>query len=905
MRVLSVLALICAFCSTAAAQRYTTLFSETIEGKPATASAAEAVIVQKLQAGGVRFIDEAQARKLRSVTDAGRLMEGGVASVITDLDADVIIVGQVQINPLKSALLAGTGSFTASVLVKVITTDTGEVLATLDASAQATHFVPAEAARKAAKDAGAQIAARLLKEVVPKGAGPKAVTLIIEGCPNMMACDRAVDALKGLPGVKKVDTLRAGKSLTKLELLGDKLDARRLARAIDEASALGLSVAGYSKRTVKASYDMGRSVRLALMVGQLKGSGWRSKVYAGVLSTALANASVLQVVPGDPVKLGKNAKAWKKALKKLKISPAAALILMGRQRADKGKVLVEAKLVTGAGADLLAGQKSCPEAEAEGCVASLGAELAAKLPETIQKKRHLFRALKSLPGPGDKTTPLRIESVKVDNVFPSRLAGYANRPLGEITLKNAGEEDLTGVTVRASLGGFGRAAVDQPVGVIKAGKTAKAPLKVVLDKAVLAKHEENTPAVLEIEVIYQVGDFTMRSARKQPLVVYDRNALSWSDPKSVASFASARSVSKPAQAVAKLAQKGELLALAAGMFSALGHAKLRYQRDPANPFGAEALDYVQFPKQTLAVGTGDCDDLAVVYASLLEAVGVRALILVTPSHAFAAVHTGLPPQSRAVLGADASLSFEHAGELWIPVETTLVGKSFEEAWKQGAAVYKGSKVTVVELREAWKEYPPTDLASQTFAWPGALDGTVQAAVGKWKAAREASLAKQLAGPSGPQTLVALGRADEAKAKLAAAKDPKGLNNLGNVLLAKKQVKEARATYGQALKKAKSNPHIHYNAALAALMEGDDDGAGEHIFACLEAGEEGLVEQLAGLGQQAAGSVGAAGGGLASTRLRAVIEKAYKKKGKAPPPKKTGERASQGGSTDLVPYLHWL
>ena len=46
-------------------------------------------------------------------------------------------------------------------------------------------------------------------------------------------------------------------------------------------------------------------------------------------------------------------------------------------------------------------------------------------------------------------------------------------------------------------------------------------------------------------------------------------------------------------------------------------------------------DYVQFPIETLKRRNGDCEDLAVLYSSLLEAIGMKSVLIRIPGHLFA------------------------------------------------------------------------------------------------------------------------------------------------------------------------------------------------------------------------------------------------------------------------------
>jgi tetratricopeptide (TPR) repeat protein len=54
----------------------------------------------------------------------------------------------------------------------------------------------------------------------------------------------------------------------------------------------------------------------------------------------------------------------------------------------------------------------------------------------------------------------------------------------------------------------------------------------------------------------------------------------------------------------------------------------------------------------------------------------------------------------------------HENQLWIPVETTLVGSAFVKAWEKGAAAYykwKDKGLTVLDVHAAWDTYKPASL----------------------------------------------------------------------------------------------------------------------------------------------------------------------------------------------------
>jgi tetratricopeptide (TPR) repeat protein len=74
--------------------------------------------------------------------------------------------------------------------------------------------------------------------------------------------------------------------------------------------------------------------------------------------------------------------------------------------------------------------------------------------------------------------------------------------------------------------------------------------------------------------------------------------------------------------------------------------------------------------------------------------------------------TGVRQENRAAFPVDEQKTVVRNGNLWVPVETTLLGKAgrFEEAWIKGAEnyhkQYRPEPSTVVETRTAWLKYPP-------------------------------------------------------------------------------------------------------------------------------------------------------------------------------------------------------
>jgi hypothetical protein len=115
-------------------------------------------------------------------------------------------------------------------------------------------------------------------------------------------------------------------------------------------------------------------------------------------------------------------------------------------------------------------------------------------------------------------------------------------------------------------------------------------------------------------------------------------------------------------------------------------------------------EYVQFPKQTIELKGGDCDDLSVAYCSLLESVGIQTALVDYQGngdvrHVNVLFNTKLSPQLAKLITNNDSKYFirqnaESKDEVWIPVETTSL-TNFDDAWNVG--VEKFNREAIDEL----------------------------------------------------------------------------------------------------------------------------------------------------------------------------------------------------------------
>jgi len=135
--------------------------------------------------------------------------------------------------------------------------------------------------------------------------------------------------------------------------------------------------------------------------------------------------------------------------------------------------------------------------------------------------------------------------------------------------------------------------------------------------------------------------------------------------------------------------------------------KLTYIADPR-----ASAEYVQFPEQTLELRGGDCDDLSVLYSSLLESAGVETALVDYRSpdeirHVNVMFNTELSPDKAREITVNDRKFFtrkneEGKNEIWLIIETTSL-TDFNEAWNAGMKKFNQNALDDMGLAKGYVE----------------------------------------------------------------------------------------------------------------------------------------------------------------------------------------------------------
>jgi len=123
---------------------------------------------------------------------------------------------------------------------------------------------------------------------------------------------------------------------------------------------------------------------------------------------------------------------------------------------------------------------------------------------------------------------------------------------------------------------------------------------------------------------------------------------------------------------------------------------------------------VQFPRTTLKLKSGDCDDLTALYASMLKADGLSVAILDFPGHI--ALMVDSKEADAKNVGIPEENLIKYKDTWWFGVEGTMTGKDFYDGVKHLAELYKSmvNEVKVVEVDAAIQEFAAVTLPETVY-----------------------------------------------------------------------------------------------------------------------------------------------------------------------------------------------
>lgn len=303
---------------------------------------------------------------------------------------------------------------------------------------------------------------------------------------------------------------------------------------------------------------------------------------------------------------------------------------------------------------------------------------------------------------------------------------YKNHPLGKLVLTN--KENYTVKDLEVYF--FQKTYLDSPTlcerkPELKPGENWAVDIYAIFNNRIF-EIEGSEPVSGEITITYKA--LGRRGEKNKPVSfeLNDKTTITWDDYHKVAALitSSDSALKNYSSFIQRNCEKdvvknfNQHLQLAMQLYAALTELNVVYQPDPVLPFsmikpGEKTIkDTVYLARDTLKRGSGDCDDLTVLFCSLLESAGIESGYLILPGHILPVFNAKLAARSFADLHPDRAMTIQYNDELWIPVEITALGKSdFLSAWQKGIDQYEKNMEThtLFITRQAQELYQPVSL----------------------------------------------------------------------------------------------------------------------------------------------------------------------------------------------------
>jgi sugar lactone lactonase YvrE/tetratricopeptide (TPR) repeat protein/fibronectin type 3 domain-containing protein len=326
----------------------------------------------------------------------------------------------------------------------------------------------------------------------------------------------------------------------------------------------------------------------------------------------------------------------------------------------------------------------------------------------------------------DNRVPLEIDAGQLHNVFSNSYKLYERDGVGAIRLSNNTRSTMNDIKVSFVLNNFMDFPTEQRIPVLEPGASREVVLKAVFNNNILTLTED-TPVQAKLEASYFENGQPRVYSQIKTINIYDKHRMGWEERSRYAAFVTPKDpllINFSRSVASEFGANKEPTQLAAALFNTLGALGVTYVQDPINPYQVTSnkvdyVDYIQYPRETIQRRSGDCDDLVALYAAALESLGIPTRVLLVPGHMLMMFATGVEATSDGYTMNE--MYVVHEGMLWIPVEATLVGKSFIKAWEIGAATYyrdKGKEgFAVFDVHEAWEKFKPAGLPEDPWRAP--------------------------------------------------------------------------------------------------------------------------------------------------------------------------------------------
>ncbi len=451
---------------------------------------------------------------------------------------------------------------------------------------------------------------------------------------------------------------------------------------------------------------------------------------------------------------------------------------------------------------------------------------------------------------------LRIEDLYLESILPSKYKYYTQEPLGRVKIRNTGKEALKNIKVTLFIPEYMNLPQEHEILEIRPDCVVEVPLKATFNRRIF-EIDEDTPVLAEVKAM----GYGTEERRVCSITILGKNIIDWRESGNIASFVTLNDpviteFTRLHLPSLRDEESDNKIKKAIAIYVAL--SPIAYLPDPNMPYKMIStkkviVDKVQYPRETLKYRRGDCDDLSVLYASCLEAVGIKTGFVLVPGHIFPIFNTGILEREKELVSYDPQSYIIRESCIWLPVEITRLQDPFLSAIESGMSQYRKSlgRLEIITAEEGWKKFAPVALSPIEFSWEGdktlveqRLKDEIIALERKREEVLEGmigALKKKIEeSPYNPLPYNQLGIIYAKERRYGLAEEefkkvlerhklhPSILNNLGNIYLLKGSIDEAFHCFEDASRSDPDDPGIHFNLGITLFFKQDPEAALEKL-----------------------------------------------------------------------------
>ena len=301
-------------------------------------------------------------------------------------------------------------------------------------------------------------------------------------------------------------------------------------------------------------------------------------------------------------------------------------------------------------------------------------------------------------------------------VFPVFLQLYQNNPIGSVLLHNNENAEIRNVRMYFRAAGYTASELlSASVSIIPRGRSVELPLYADFSPNIL-RFTDSGRILGELVIRYTFLGQEREAIQAITVATHNRNMVSGGDVAALAAFISPSSMEALdfARFIAGLERANRQtghnnnMQYAMWLLEGLRASGVRLGESYSNENEA------QFPAETLAYQSGTSRDLALLFAAVLEGVGIPSAFIHTEKDFLVALHLGIGQSAAETLfnGTDKILIIND--EVWLPLSMTAFNDGFIAAWNEGSVILnqiftQGMDAAFVIVKDAWAIYPPAPL----------------------------------------------------------------------------------------------------------------------------------------------------------------------------------------------------